>query len=246
MSTMTDDRMAKLVLEHAETSTLSEVLAIDSVQLMRSVFPQAASTLTREFEAIAHLGISARMAKAGAILLDQFGPGGIAALANHSSDTVRGWACFMIGAQEMPLAGRLDAIRPFADDTHFGVREWAWLAVRPAIAADLPVAISALIPWTGDASPRVRRFATEATRPRGVWCKHIDSLKADPEPGRALLDPLRGDETVYVQDSVSNWLNDAAKSRPDWVQALVSEWVEHSPCPATQRIARRALRSVKK
>lgn len=49
MSTMTDDRMAKLVLEHAETSTLSEVLAIDSVQLMRSVFPQAASTLTREF-----------------------------------------------------------------------------------------------------------------------------------------------------------------------------------------------------
>ncbi|MGT2437005.1 HEAT repeat domain-containing protein [Bradyrhizobium betae] len=70
------------------------------------------------------------MAGIGAVLFEELGPAGIARCQAHPSDTVRGWACFMAGMQPGPdLSQRLAAIRPLADDPHFGVREWAWMAV---------------------------------------------------------------------------------------------------------------------
>jgi len=42
---------------------------------------------------------------------------------------------------------------------------------------------------------------------------------------------------------VSNWLNDAAKSRADWVRALVQQWRREGSSAATARICRRALRT---
>jgi 3-methyladenine DNA glycosylase AlkC len=241
-----DGRLDALNAGQRETATLAEVLAVDFSVLLRSSLPEHASLLETDIEGIVGLGISARMAGMGKLLLDRLGPAAIEILGRHSSDTVRGWACFAIGAQAIPLAEQLAAIRAFADDHHFGVREWAWLAVRPAIAGHLEDAFGILSGWTCDPSERIRRFVSEATRPRGVWCKHIAALKTDPEPGRVLLDPLRADTSPYVQDSVGNWLNDAAKSRPDWVCSLIAEWLDESPRPETRRIARRALRSVDK
>jgi 3-methyladenine DNA glycosylase AlkC len=181
----------------------------------------------------------------GGLLLDALGSAGTAACVGHLSDTVRGWACFMVGADpRLDLAARLDAIRPLADDAHFGVREWAWMAVRPHLAAELDAALVQLAPWTGAPSERLRRFACEALRPRGVWCAHIAALKQQPERALVLLTALHADPSVYVQDSVANWLNDAAKDRPDWVRARCAQWLQDAPSAATRRICQRAMRKL--
>ncbi|HMO25793.1 MAG TPA: DNA alkylation repair protein, partial [Tepidisphaeraceae bacterium] len=62
--------------------------------------------------------------------------------------------------------------------------------------------------------------------------------------GRPLLDPLMSDPHKYVQDSVSNWLNDAAKTSPDWVRQFCAAWTRRSPSAATARICKRAQRSL--
>ena len=152
----------------------------------------------------------------------------------------------MIGAIDgMPLHDRLNAIKRFADDPHFGVREWAWLAIRPHLAAELDAAIGQLSAWSTHQSERIRRFACEATRPRGVWSAHIAELKTMPQRAIPVLEPLRADPSAYVRDSVGNWLNDASKDQPDWVMALCRRWSEESPTRETAHICRRALRSIR-
>ena len=229
-----------------QSATLTECLAVDQVLLARTVFPALPNATREAIDAAGPLGILKRMSSIGAALLDALGADGIATCQTHRADTVRGWACFMIGASPAwSLAERLALIRPLADDPHFGVREWAWLAVRPQLARELPAAIQQLAPWTAQPSERLRRFASEALRPRGVWCAHIGELKRDPAQALPLLTPLRADPAAYVQDSVANWLNDAAKDQPDWVRALCATWLKASPIDATQRICQRAQRSLR-
>lgn len=227
------DRMMALNAGTAQSRTLTEALAVDFATLLHKVAPGI------EIVFPPGEGITRRMVRAGEALAgrhDRF--------VNHPSDTVRGWAAYAIAAApRMKLASRLKAIQPLAADPHFGVREWAWLALRPHLAAEIGKALTLLTPWTTSQNEFLRRFASEATRPRGVWCTHIESLKAEPSPGLVILEPLRADPARYVQDSVANWLNDASKSRPDWVRDTCSRWLRESPCSATQRIARRALRT---
>ncbi|WP_018431359.1 HEAT repeat domain-containing protein [Hoeflea sp. 108] len=230
----------------AETTTLTECLAVDFAALMGNILPEIGDHALADMRAETSTGILRRMALAAGLIQRELGPAAFDKIANHPSDTARGWACFMIGsAGDRSLADRLAAIRPYADDPHFGVREWCWMAVRPHLAAELETAISLLADWTADPSERVRRFASEAIRPRGVWCAHIAVMKKQPELALAVLEPLRADPSGYVQDSVANWLNDAGKDQPDWVEALCARWSAENPSPATTRICRRALRSIK-
>jgi 3-methyladenine DNA glycosylase AlkC len=225
-------------------ATLSECLAVDHAALLRAAVPGLPAGALETAASLAGAGITRRMAAVADLLLAH-APAALGALAVHPSDTVRGWAAFAVGrAPGLDLASRLSAIRPFAEDPHFGVREWAWLAARPHIAAEIAEAIRLLAPWTGSPSASLRRFAVEATRPRGVWASHIPELKREPSLGVKLLHPLRADPAVYVQDSVANWINDAAKDHPDWARALCAAWRAEGPVPATLRICNRALRSL--
>ncbi|MEM1166718.1 MAG: DNA alkylation repair protein [Planctomycetota bacterium] len=226
-----------------ETANLAEALAVDCRKLARLVAPD----LSR-----AHLAqlspdqpFMKRTKAAGAVLAEHLGPEAYDILRRHPSDIVRGWAAFSLTNGEAPtLSKLLTRIKPLADDPHFGVRECAWMGVRPFLIAELDRAITLLARWTTARSANIRRFATEATRPRGVWCSHIVELKADPARGLRLLEPLKADPQKYVQDSVANWLNDAAKDRPDWVIELTDAWLDKRDDPATRRIVTRARRSI--
>jgi 3-methyladenine DNA glycosylase AlkC len=166
------------------------------------------------------------------------------ALATHPSDVARGWAAQWIAFAAMPLQAKLASVFRFAADPHFGVREIAWMAVRDEIAGDVDGAVQLLQPWATHPEASIRRFASEATRPRGVWCAQIDALKREPWRGLPLLEPLRADASRYVQNSVANWLNDAAKSQPDWVREVCARWSRGRAPAATQYIVRRAQRSL--
>ena len=167
-------------------------------------------------------------------------------LATHASDVARSWATQWIALSGLPLAEQLHAVRRFAADPHFGVREFAWMAVRDAVIGELDEALALLQPWVHDADPNIRRFASELTRPRGVWCAPIKALQAEPWRAQALIAPLRADPSRYVQNSVANWLNDASKTQGPWVEALGAHWLAESDAPETRYIVRRALRTLSK
>lgn len=166
------------------------------------------------------------------------------ALATHASDVARSWASQWVAFSDLPLAGKLVSVRRFAADPHFGVREMAWMAVRDEVAGSVDEAIALLAPWSLDADANIRRFASEATRPRGVWCAQLEALKAQPWRALPLLEPLKADPSRYVQNSVANWLNDASKTQPRWVDEVCRRWRLESRTAATAYIVRRACRSL--
>lgn len=228
-----------------ETKNLSECLKVDFAALYANVFPKSGKVSRAAVAEMKSLGILKRMSSVADLIQRESGNGAIEGIRSHTSDTARGWAAFMIGLQSgLTLKKRFQLIRPFADDSHFGVREWAWMAVRPHIARELDDSIALLSKWTDDSSHLVRRFASEATRPRGVWAEHIQRLKQEPELGLPILEPLMSDPERYVQDSVANWLNDAAKSQPQWVKKTCASWKKQSSSQATCYILKRALRSL--
>ncbi|HIE3983671.1 DNA alkylation repair protein [Serratia marcescens] len=229
-----------------QSATLTECLALNQVQLVQAVFPGLLPGVVKDIEAACRLGILKRMDIIGAVLLNALGAEGIETCRTHGADTVRGWACFMIRNHPgLHLSERIAAIRSLADDGHFGVREWAWIAIRPHLVQEIDAAIGHLTQWTASPSERLRRFACESLRPRGVWCAHITALKREPERALSILTPLRADPSIYVQDSVANWLNDAARDQPNWVRNICSQWLYTTSTDATRRICQRALRNLR-
>ena len=229
--------LAQLNAGTLATATLAEGLAIDFAQLLAAVVPEHSLAVS-----LADKGIAARMQTVAVALLpymEELLP----RLRAHPSDTARGWACYMIGiAPKWKLAARLAALEPLADDPHFGVREWAWLAMRPYVVESVSHFLKAMVPWAKSPRENLRRFASESTRPRGVWSVHVKQLVQNPAPALPLLELLRADSSPYVQNSVGNWLNDAGKSQPAWVREVAGRWRAESACPATDAILRRALR----
>jgi 3-methyladenine DNA glycosylase AlkC len=170
-----------------------------------------------------------------------------AILSTHKSDLVRCWATYTIGKNtELSISEMLDQIQPFSADKHFGVREICWLAVRSSITKNLTESLTILSEWTKHSDENIRRFASEATRPRGVWCEHLEELKQNPRLGLIILEPLKSDNAKYVQDSVGNWLNDASKTNPEVVIEICENWKKNSPTKETAYIIKKALRTIEK
>lgn len=71
---------------------------------------------------------------------------------------------------------------------------------------------------------KVRRFATEGSRPRLPWAMAIPALKMNPSSVLPILENLKNDPSEYVRRSVANNLNDIAKDHPDVVLAIAKKW----------------------
>ncbi|WP_199729944.1 DNA alkylation repair protein [Aquimarina sp. AD10] len=167
-------------------------------------------------------------------------------LSNHISDVPRCWATYWAAMQETEIINRLRVIEQYAGDSHFGVREVAIFATKDLIIDHLDKALNFLLTWVSSKDDNIRRYAIEVIRPIGVWTKKIDDLKENPEKGLPLLTPLQSDSSKYVRDSVGNWLNDASKTRPEWVQQICNDWEKQSATKETKYIIKKALRSLNK
>ena len=168
-------------------------------------------------------------------------------LRNHLSDSIRCYAPYLISLNDnLKIKDKLNQAKFLVADKHFGVREVVWMALRSEIDKNLEASIEFLKEWTENKNENIRRFTTEATRPRGVWCKHIDLLKENPELALPILENLKSDSSKYVQDSVGNWLNDASKTKPDFVIELCEKWQKESPTKETEKIIKRAKRTIEK
>jgi 3-methyladenine DNA glycosylase AlkC len=253
--TMSENRKELIDQGTMQTRNLAECLAVDQRALVANIAAQLEPSLAEALHEAAQcsrkLGISKQIATIG-LALGQWLEGAAPAsrdqqqaiLFNHPSDTVRGWATFAnaFALRGAPSERALHSQLRFATDSHFGVREWAWLALRPQLAGDLQNSLALLQRHSNNGDPLIRRFCIEILRPRGVWCEHIARLKSEPEIAEALLIPLLAETDKYPQDSVANWLNDASKTRPDWVSQLFERYPPQ--CKAATRIFTRATRSL--
>lgn len=239
-----------------ETANLVETLVIDQEELLKNVLidlksEQYMDSCKNEINNMKKKTYPQFMVVIGKTLLNKSKEDNdqelFEHLSNHTSDIVRSWTCYFIGFNgDLTLSKKFEAIKPFASDEHFTVREEAWFVMRETILENLKESIAILSKWSEEKDPNLRRFASEATRPRGVWTKHINELKESPELALSILEPLKSDKEKYVQDSVGNWLNDASKSRPEWVENLCKNWIKMSPTKETEKIVKRGLRTISK
>lgn len=97
-------------------------------------------------------------------------------------------------------------------------------AVRPLLLRYEKQMIRQMIRWAKHDNHKVRRLASEGSRPRLPWAVAIPALKADPGPILPLLESLKNDPHEWVRKSVANCLNDIAKDHPELVIRIAKDW----------------------
>ncbi|MEW6307240.1 MAG: DNA alkylation repair protein, partial [Verrucomicrobiota bacterium] len=151
--------LARLNRGELETATLTEQAAMDFMALLHSLREWAGDGAGLLWDAerlrLAEQGIVGRMRLTGEAL-GRWGAFGketaLEQLMTHAADTVRGFACYAIAAHPgLEFGAKFDRIRPLAADPHFGVREWAWLALRPRVAEAPWAALELLGDWVREA-----------------------------------------------------------------------------------------------
>ncbi|MEG7843756.1 DNA alkylation repair protein [Bacillus mobilis] len=241
-----------------ESVNLTEWLAINHIELLKNVLPSIG--LKKSLECIVaelekqNVETGMKAIRITGTLLDEIilkeyegkKEDILLKLSDHISDSVRCWAAFMNKKSNSTLKDTLTYIRPFAADHHFGVREIAWMSIREDLSQNIEESVELLVEWAKSEDENIRRFSVESIRPRGVWSKHIEVLKQEPEKALPVLNLLKSDPSKYVQDSVGNWLNDASKTKPDWVLNLCEEWEKDTDIKSTSRIIKKAKRTILK
>lgn len=117
-------------------------------------------------------------------------------------------------------------------------------AVRPFIIKYGDLMVAEMLRLSTHSNHKVRRFASEGSRPRLPWAMAIPALKADPSAVLPILENLKNDPSEFVRRSVANNLNDIAKDHPDVVLAIAKKWKGGSK--ETQAIVKHGSRTLLK
>lgn len=242
------ETLHRLATGESETGNWTEWMAADMPRLARTVadecgVPALTASLRRAADHATGLGILRRLFVFGQAVSEaftDFSDAGFHVIAAHRSDVVRQWGAYAVndGTRSMKLADRCALTRRFASDGHMSVRECAWMAFRPHLARQLPQGLRLLEKVSKSDDANERRFAVEVCRPRSVWGSHLGPLKREPSQAIAILENVRRDGSRYVRLAVGNWLNDASKSRPDWVREICSRWLAEDNRNTTAIVAR--------
>jgi len=120
----------------------------------------------------------------------------------------------------------------------------AEFAVRPFIERYPDLLFAQLLTWTRHEDWRVRRLASEGSRPRLPWGMGLPSLQHDPSPILPVLTSLRHDPSEDVRRSVANSLNDISKDHPEVVVDVLASWQDGSS--QTDALTKHALRTLLK
>lgn len=113
------------------------------------------------------------------------------------------------------------AVKAFEFVTQFISCEFA---VRPFIIRYGDRMLAEMEKWSRHESHKVRRLASEGSRPRLPWAMAIPALKANPSAILPILENLKNDPSEYVRRSVANNLNDIAKDHPEIVLQIAKKW----------------------
>ena len=97
-------------------------------------------------------------------------------------------------------------------------------AIRDFLIHHPDLTMRHVMEWSRDADWRVRRLASEGTRPRLPWGQQLKAFIANPEPVLNLLDAMHDDPQLIVRRSVANNLNDIAKDHPDSAVEAAERW----------------------
>lgn len=101
-------------------------------------------------------------------------------------------------------------------------------AVRPFLLKYGDKMLAQMTTWSRHENHKVRRLASEGSRPRLPWAMAVPALKKNPAPILALLENLKHDPSEWVRRSVANNLNDIAKDHPELVLEIARKWQGHS------------------
>lgn len=97
-------------------------------------------------------------------------------------------------------------------------------AVRPFILRYGDRMLKEMLRWSTHENHRVRRLASEGSRPRLPWAVALPELKKNPNPILPILENLKTDSSEYVRRSVANSLNDISKDNPDILMKVAKQW----------------------
>ncbi|MGB2402270.1 MAG: DNA alkylation repair protein [Akkermansiaceae bacterium] len=121
----------------------------------------------------------------------------------------------------------------------------AEFAIRSFLEVHPEETYNQMLMWCLDSDEHVRRLASEGTRPRLPWGKHLPQYIKDPAPVISLLENLKDDPSDYVRRSVANNLNDISKDHPELVIETCKSW-QTEKVAARDWIIRHATRTLVK